>query len=162
MYNVSLQRVSLNNKKIIIHSGSNFSLNSIHGFTLVWKGKQYLKGIWGEVERKYSLTRFFCVSSRWVKIDTKMAARETREEEVMHDDWVLSPDFLSLIALGNVYSVGKRIESCSQGQLLTSTKWSAVIKRCSTPFKFADTYRLVPVNCHSFKSRLLLLKTHRH
>lgn len=62
MYNVSLQRVSLNNKKSIIHSGSNFSLNSIHEFSLVWKGKQYLKGIWGEVARKYSLTRLFlCV-----------------------------------------------------------------------------------------------------
>ena len=34
----------------------------------------------------------------------------------MHDDRVLSPDFPSLIALGNVYSVGKRIESCSRAQ----------------------------------------------
>ena len=150
MYNVSLQRVSLNNNKSIIHSGSNFSLNSIHGFSLVWKGKQYLKGIWGEVERKYSLTRLFLPVCRRVEWrSTQKWLR--REEEVMHDDWVLSPDFLSLIALGNVYSVGKRIESCS-----------AVIKRCSTPFKFADIYRLVHVNCHSFKSRLLLLKIHRH
>ena len=45
-----------------------------------------------------------------------MAAKETREEDVMHDDWVLSPDFPSLIALRNVYSVDKRIESCSRAQ----------------------------------------------
>ena len=34
-------------------------LNSIHGFNLVWKEKQYLKGIWGEVGRKYSRTQLF-------------------------------------------------------------------------------------------------------
>ena len=28
--------------------------------------------------------------------------------------------------------------------------------------KFAHTYRLVHVNCHSFKSRMFLLQTHRH
>ena len=49
-------------------------LNSIHGFSLVWKEKQYLKGIWGEVGKKYSRRSFFCTSLRCVKIDTKMAA----------------------------------------------------------------------------------------
>ena len=88
-----------------------------------------------------------------------MAAKETTEEEVMHDDWVLTPDFPSLIALGNVHSVGKRIESCSRAQNDLRLSNDVV---ASTPFKFADTYRLVQVNCHSFKSRLLLLKTHRH
>ena len=157
MYNVSLQRVSLNNKKSIIHSGSNFSLNSIHGFSLVWKGKQYLKGIWGEVERKYSLTRpFLCV----------VALSEDRHKNGCEGDqrgrsnaWWLS----TLPRLPLPRSPWK----CSFSRqtywiLLMSTKWSAVIKRCSTPFKFADTYRLVHVNCHSFKSRLLSLKTHRH
>ena len=125
MYNVSLQRVSLNNKKSIIHSGSNFSLNSIHGFSLVWKGKQYLKGIWGEVERKYSLTRLFlCV----------VALSEDRHKNGCEGDqrgrsnaWWLS----TLPRLPLAHSPGK----CSFSRqtywiLLTSTKWPAVIKRC--------------------------------
>ena len=77
------------------------------------------------------------MSSRWVKIDSKMAAKETTEEEVMHDDWVFSPDFPSLIALGNVHSFGKRIESCSRAQNDLRLSNDVV---ASTPFKFADTY----------------------
>ena len=71
---------------------------------LVWKEKQYMKRIWGEVWRRYSLMQvFFWVSLSCMKIDTKMDAQETREEEVMHDDWVSTPNFPFLIALGNVY-----------------------------------------------------------
>ena len=35
---------------------------SIHGFSLVWKEKHYLKGVWGEVGRKCSRRqRFLCI-----------------------------------------------------------------------------------------------------
>ena len=62
MYNVLLQWVPLNNNKKVLYTCSKFSLNSIHGFSLVWKEKQYFKGIWGEEGRKYSLKQLFlCV-----------------------------------------------------------------------------------------------------
>ena len=75
---------------------------------LDWKEKQYMKVTWGEVWRRYSLMQvFFWVSLSCMKINTKMDAWETRDEEVMHDDWVPSSDFPSLIALGSVYWLAK-------------------------------------------------------
>ena len=47
---------------------------SIHGFSLVWKEKQYLKGVWGELRRKCSRRQLICALLHCVKIDTKMAA----------------------------------------------------------------------------------------
>ena len=58
-----------------------FFLNFKHGFGLVWKE--------GDIRRSreevFTYAAFF-VSSSCVKIDTKTAAQETREEDVMHDD----------------------------------------------------------------------------
>ena len=40
----------------------------------------------GREELVFTFAAFLFVLSRYVKIDTKMAAQATREEEVMHDD----------------------------------------------------------------------------
>ena len=55
------------------------------------------------MEEAFTYAGFFWVSSSGVKIDTTTDAWESREEEVMHDDRVPTPDFPSLIALGSVY-----------------------------------------------------------
>ena len=88
---------------------------SIHGFSLVWKEKQYLKVTWGEVGRKYSFTHLFCVpQSPW-----------------------------------KCLLVGKLIESCSRikHKIRICILSNNVVGQ--TSYKFADTYRLVHVNCHS-------------
>ena len=63
-----------------------YEFHSIHGFGLVWKDKLF-EGDMRSTEEVFTYAAFFFfVSLREVKIDTKTAAQETREEEVMHDD----------------------------------------------------------------------------
>ena len=57
-----------------------FFLNSINGFGLIWKEKQYFKifelDMRRVVERQYSSKcSFFCVASRCMKIDPKTLGR---------------------------------------------------------------------------------------
>ena len=62
-------------------------LNSIHGFGLVRKEKQHLKGMGGEVGRKWSPSYAACFGLLYcAKIDTKMVAWQMREEKEMHND----------------------------------------------------------------------------
>ena len=143
MYNVLLQWVCLNNNnKKVLYTCSNSSLNSIHGFSLVWKEKQYLQGIWGEEGRKYALTQLFlCV----------VALSEDRHKNGCEGDqrgrsnaWWLS----ILPRLPLPHSPWK----CSFSRqtywiLLTSTKWPAVIKRCGWFDAFQDCGRLQVGSC---------------
>lgn len=88
----------------LLYTSSNFSWNySIHGFGLVWKEKQYLKGR----SRKEVVNSFFFVSSYCVRIDTKTAVWQNREEKEMHNDWVPSPDISSLDSPSNCLLFGK-------------------------------------------------------
>ena len=69
------------------HAQYFYEFHSIHGFGLVWKEKLF-KGDMRSTEEVFTYAAFFFVSLREVnaKIDTKTAAQETREEEVMHGD----------------------------------------------------------------------------
>ena len=69
---------------------------------------------------------------------------------------------LSLMALGwQCLLAGKLIEFCSP----IKHKMTCILSNNGvrqTSYKFAYTYGLVHVNCHSFNSRTLSLQTHRH
>ena len=64
-------------------------------------------------------------------------------------------DFPSLIAYGKCLLVDRRIESCSR---IPSKNKITCISSNNVVGQSADTYRLVHVNCHSFKSKLLSLQ----
>ena len=68
---------------------------------------------------------------------------------------------LRLIALGNVYwsaNLLNLLTNQAQNDLHIIKQLKAVGQKCD---EFADIM-LVHVNCHSFRSRLLSLQTHRH
>ena len=91
----------------------------------------------------------------WVRIDTKTATWKPREEKKMHNDWVHRPWWPLEVFIGRLV-----IESCSRIKYkMTCTSSNKAVGQ--TPDMFADIYVLVRVNCHSFKSRLLSLQTHR-
>ena len=109
----------------------------------------------------------FFESSSCVKIDTKKAAFETREEELM--PWWLSTHprlpfpspWMECYYLANVlYTHGCLRIKDKQNDLhiyYQTMRLADVLYVC-----VHEQVTLVHVNCHLFKSRMLSLQTHRH
>ena len=102
--------------------------------------------------------QLFFLSSYCGRIDTKneLRGRLGRKRKYVMTEY--PPQIsLSLIALGNVYWSANLLNLLTN-QAQNDQHIKAVGQKSD---KFADIM-LVHVNCHSFRSRLLSLQTHRH
>ena len=138
-----------------------------NGFGLVWKEKLFEEDMMRGREEVFTYAAFFCVYTLLVKINTKIAAYEIGAEEVVHYDWVPTTDFPS-----SLYSPWmENMFICWQTQWILSSwikhKWPAyyqtmwLVRRLT--IKFVYTYKYCFINCHSFRSTMLLLQdTHVH
>ena len=115
-------------------------------------------------EEVFTYAAFF-VRTLLVTINLKMGATgcdEIAAEDLMHYDWVPTPDFpFSLYSPWMKMFIGWQ----TYWILLTNQKQNDlhIIKQCGLSdarltIKFVYTYKLLHVNCHSFRSRMLPLQ----
>ena len=139
-------RINLGYKKFNVKSNLTCNIHLLSFFFLklfhTWV-KFSLEGetvmTWWEAGRKYSLMQhFLCVSSSCLKIWHKNGCiGESREEEVMHYDWVPTPDFPSLdspwmeMFIGlQTYWILLKNQTENDKHIIKQCVWSEILQVC--------------------------------